>query len=358
VVAGCHGVLPKKTANIWCADAGTVARFLFAICAASPGKYHFDGSARLRQRPMQGLIESVCSQGASIEPHMALNLPLTVRGSQGFQGGTLEVDASASGQFVSALLLAAPFARTPLTINSHDVVSRPFVDMTCAMMAEFGVKVKRLHQERYLIPVPQRYVARDYVVEPDLTTAACFFAAAVVTGGEVTIQPINLNRTRQGDARFLNILQKMGCEVSEKATGLSVRAPATLRGVSVDMRDCSDTFMAVAAIAPFATTPTTITNVGHTRLQESDRISAMCNGLRSLGVNVEEGHDWLRIQPGIPTAGGTIDAHRDHRIAMAFSVIGLRVGVTILGAECVSKTCPEFFTLWAKLYSQSLPSQS
>lgn len=350
IVGGCSGRFPKAEAIIECREAGTVARFLLAACASSPGKYMFDGSQRLRERPIALLLNALHRQGATIEPKAATQMPFTVHGRQGLLGGEIEIDGSQSGQFISALLMIAPFAQSPVTIKTTELVSRSYVDMTCTMMGEFGVMVRRFHQERFLIPVPQRYTARDYVVEPDFSTASYFFAAAAVTGGEVIIQPIDVKHSKQGDARFLQTLEKMGCIVTQRSTGLSIKGPAELRGVSVDMRDGSDTFMTLAAIAPFATTPTTITNISHTRLQESNRITAMRQELEKLKVKVEEGSDWIKIYPSTPVTG-TIDSHNDHRIAMAFSVIGLKVGVQIKGPQCVSKTCPEFFELWDELYA-------
>jgi 3-phosphoshikimate 1-carboxyvinyltransferase len=229
-------------------------------------------------------------------------------------------------------------------------VSHTYVDMTCEIMADFGVLVRRMRNGRFSVPAPQRYAARDYVVEPDLSTASYFFAAAAVTGGRVTIQPISRS-SKQGDVEFLSVLEKMGCQVEESVLGLSVHGPDVLKGVSVNMMHFSDTFMTLAALAPFANSPTTITNIGHTRLQESNRISAMREGLESLGVRVEEGPDWIRVHPGRPRAG-VINSHHDHRIAMAFSIIGLKVqGIEIDGSECVSKTCPDFFSLWQNLSS-------
>lgn len=349
IVGGCNGRFPKNKASIWCDEAGTAARFLLAACASSSGSYSFDGSERLRERPIALLLDALRMQGAKVEPKNSSKMPFTIKGREGLLGGEIAIDGSQSGQFISALLMVAPFAESPVIIETTHLVSRSFVDMTCDMMAEFGVLVRRMHQERFSIPVPQRYIARDYVVEPDLTTASYFFAAAAVTGGEVIIQPIDVNHSKQGDVKFLKILEKMGCTYTESATGLSVKGATELQGVNIDMRDSSDTFMTLAAIAPFATTPTTITNISHTRLQESNRITAMRQELEKLKVKVEEGPDWIRIYPSQPL-GGTIDSHNDHRIAMSFSVMGLRVGVQIEGAQCVSKTCPQFFQLWDELY--------
>ena len=349
IIAGCDGRFPKKEAEIWCADAGTVARFLLAACAASQGIFHFDASEQMRSRPIASLLRTLCAQGARVSPVTAEKMPFTLEGSDGLLGGEIEIDGSETSQFVSALLMIAPYAKTPVMIQTQDVVSSPFLSMTCDMMADFGVLVRRMHHARFFVPAPQRYEGRDFIVEPDLTTASYFFAAAAVTAGEVTIQKVERTHSKQGDVEFLEVLEKMGCEVLETELGLTVKGPQELKGVSVDMRDFADTFMTLAAIAPFASTPTIITNIGHTRLQESNRIYAMRKGLEVLGIQVEEGPDWIKIFPSIPQAG-VVDSHNDHRIAMAFSIIGLRVSdVEIENAECVSKTCPDFFTLWKAL---------
>jgi 3-phosphoshikimate 1-carboxyvinyltransferase len=350
VVGGGNGAFPKKEASIWCNSAGTVARFLVAACAAMPGKYSFDATPQLRNRPIEPLLRALSAQGALIKStNDDQKMPLVIKGIDNLVGGEIEIDGSETGQFTSALLMVAPFAKVPVEIKSQDIVNRPFVDMTCALMAEFGVLVRRMPQARFLIPVPQRYRAINYKIEPDLSTASYFFAAAAVTGGQVTIQAFDRENSKQGDVKFLLILEKMGCEVIESESGFTVKGPSELQGVSVDMRDFSDTFMTLAAIAPFANSPTTITNIGHTRLQESNRINATREGLEKLQVKVEEGADWIRIYPSQPQ-GAVIESYNDHRIAMAFSIVGLRVpGVEIEGAECVSKTCPTFFSLLGKL---------
>lgn len=349
-VKGCEGRFPNSSAAIWCNNAGTVARFLLAACASSPGTYVFDGSSRMRERPIELLLKALCRQGASVTPNETREMPFTLQGRNGLKGGEIEIDGSESGQFISALLMAAPFAEKSVLIKTRNVVSRPFVEMTCAMMAEFGVLVRRMHPDRFSIPVPQCYQAREYVIEPDFSTASYFFGAAAVIGGQVTIQPTKISTSKQGDIKFLSILQKMGCQLEENEMGLTIKSSGELRGVSVDMRDCSDTFMTLAAIAPFAKSPTTITNIGHARLQESNRITVMCEELNKLNVKAEEGSDWIRIHPSEPK-GGVVDPHQDHRIAMSFAIMGLKVaGVAIEGAECVSKTCPDFFEMWSNLY--------
>lgn len=349
IVGGAAGVFPKKTGSIWCGDAGTALRFLLAACAATPGTFEFNGSDQLRARPIHVLLRTICSQGAKVMPVDAASIPFVITGADRLHGGEIEIDSSQTGQFASALLMIAPFAKSPVLLITENLVSEPYVDMTCLMMAEFGVLAKRMHHARFYVPIPQRYHARDYLVEPDLSTASYFFAAAAVTAGEITIQPIQRDQPKQPDVHFLTVLEKMGCTVIENNAGLTVKGSSELRGVNVDMRDFSDTFMTLAAIAPFATSPTTITNIAHARFKESDRIHAVRTGLEKLKIKVESGQDWIKIYPGTPQAS-VIDSVGDHRIAMAFSIIGLRVpGIEIEGAECVSKTCPQFFDLWENL---------
>ncbi len=349
IVAGCMGEFPKKEASIWCNSAGTVARFLLAACAASPGTYRFDGSEQLRKRPMSFLLRTLCSQGAKVVDANSDKLPLTIVGGEGLRGGEIEIDGSKSSQFVSALLMIAPFAKTPVLLTTYNLVSDPYVVMTCAMMGDFGVRVHKMHQARYSIPTPQRYEARDYAIEPDFSTASYFFSAAAVTGGRLTIQPVDRFNSKQGDVEFLSVLEKMGCQVIDDERGLTVKGPSQLQGVSVDMRKFSDVFMTLAALAPFANSPTTITNIEHTREHESNRISVMREGLERLSIKVEEGKDWLKIFPSQPQPG-IVESYQDHRIAMAFSIIGLKVkGIVINDSECVAKTCPHFFELWEQI---------
>ncbi|HLB57223.1 MAG TPA: 3-phosphoshikimate 1-carboxyvinyltransferase, partial [Gammaproteobacteria bacterium] len=274
-IYGGGGRLPSSESTVWCAEAGTVIRFLLAACAASRGTYHFDGSAQLRTRPISLLLQILSAQGAKIIPTGAKQLPFTIIGNERFQGGEIEIDASETGQFVSALLMIAPYAKTSVLIKAKEIVSRPYVEMTSAMMAEFGVTVHRLHHGCFSVPVPQRYQGRTYTIEPDFSTASYFFAAAAVTAGQVTIQTVNTKTSRQADVGFLDVLKKMGCIVTENSKELTVHGPKELQGLNVDMRDFSDTFVTLAVIAPFAKTPTTITNIRHARHKESDRMTVV-----------------------------------------------------------------------------------
>lgn len=349
VVGGCSGQFLNKHCMVWCGESGSLARFILAACAGLSGAYYFDGAPSLRKRPMAPLLHILASQGLTCIPSDSERLPFTVISPNGLRGGKIFVDGSKTGQVVSALLMIAPYAKSPITLHVEKLVSRSYVDLTRSVMAEFGVHVEALSEFEFTVSQPQNYVARDYQVEPDLSTASYFFAAAALTGGEVTMQAIRRYEIRQGDVAFLAMLEQMGCVIEEQNTGLTVRGPRRLQGLEVSLKDCPDLFMTLAALAPFAKTPTLITDIGHARFKESDRLKTMRKGLESLGVRVEEGDTWFRIYPSEPH-GGIINAHKDHRIAMAFSVMSLRVpNIVIEGAECVSKSCPEFFQLWKAL---------
>ncbi len=362
-VSGCAGRVPAAEADVFCAEAGTAARFLLAAAAAGHGAYRFDAAPQLRRRPLAVLLEALRAQGAATEPPDAGALPFTLL-ARGLAGGRLRLPGDTSSQFISALLMAAPLGREPLDLRVDGLVSRPYVSMTLRMMAQFGAGGEAHGDERFVVG-PGAYAGRDYDVEPDASTASYFFAAAA-TSGRVQVLGLHRDGCLQGDIAFLDVLECMGCVVTDEPEGVRVAAPGPLRrpggssdlgapggsslaGLTVDMADISDTFMTLAAIAPLATSPVTITGIANVRLKESDRIAAMEDNLRRLGVRTESGPDHLRIYPGTPT-GGRVDPHGDHRIAMAFAVLGLRVpGIVVDDPACVSKTCPSFFDLWRAL---------
>ena len=321
---------------------------------AGGGVYGFDAAPQLRRRPLAPLLDVLRRQGAESVPAGATHLPLTLR-ARGLSGGRLRLPGETSSQFVSALLMAAPLARRPLELTVDGLVSRPYVDMTLAMMAQFGVEAEATRpgdgrdDAAVFRVAPGAYRGRAYQIEPDASTASYFFAAAGLTGGRVRVPGLHRSGGLQGDMRFLDILEAMGCSVTDEPKGVAVQGPIALSGIEVDMSDISDTFMTLAALAPYAASPVTITGIANVRVKESDRIAAVESNLRALGVRTESGPDRLRVFPGAP-AGATIDPHGDHRIAMSFAVLGLRApGVVIDDPRCVSKTCPSFFELWAAL---------
>lgn len=327
------------SAEVFCRDGATTARFLPSLAACGSGTFAFDASEQMRRRPMAPLTQALGDLGVALtftgEPD---HHPLTVQ-ADGIDGGHVTLDAGTSSQFLTALLLIGPLCRRGLSITVTDLVSVPYVGITLAMMKDFGVEVV-VDGSTYHVPAGT-YRARTYTVEPDASSASYFFAAAAVLGTPVTVPGLGRSAL-QGDLAFVEVLQRMGATVETTADSTTVTGTGTLTGGTVMMRDISDTMPTLAAIAPFAAAPTTIEDVYNTRVKECDRLEACATNLRRMGVHVETGHDWIRIHPGTP-APAEIACHGDHRIAMSFSVTGLRVpGVTLDDPGCVRKTFPGF----------------
>ncbi|MGA5769665.1 3-phosphoshikimate 1-carboxyvinyltransferase [Streptomyces pseudogriseolus] len=347
---------PAGKAGVWCEDAGTAARFLPPFAAVGHGRFVFDGSAQLKARPLGPLADTLSALGATVTTGTAGGgLPMTVE-SAGLDGGAVTVESSLSSQFLSGLLMAAPLMRRPLALTVDSLVSRPYIAMTLALMRRFGADVTERSAD--VIEVrPGGYVALDLTVEPDASTASYVFAAAAVTGATVTVPGLG-HGSLQGDLRFVDVLRQLGARVDVTDSATRVTGEGPLRGgFRVDMGEISDTFMTLAAIAPLADAPITIRGIAHARLKESDRIAAVAQNLRALGVDTDEGHDWITVHPGAPT-GARIACRRDHRIGMAFSVLGLRVpGVTLDDPSCVGKTFPGFHEELRRLFpSTSRPA--
>ena len=342
-VEGKGGKIPADRAELFAGLSGTSARFLTALAALGHGRYRVDGVPRMRERPMQPLFESIRQLGGAIRPlHKDGCLPIEIAG-HGLRGGTAQMAGDQSSQYFSALLMAAPYMSEGLDLAViGDLIHGQYITMTIKSMADFGVVATAEEERRFRVAPGQRYKARAYYIEPDASAASYFFAAAALTGGTVRVENLGAE-SAQGDLAFVDVLAAMGCAVEKSATHVRVSGPGKLRGVDVDMGAFSDTFMTLAALAPFAEGPTVIRGIAHTRLQETDRVSATAQELRRLGVLVEETNDSLRIEP-VPMRGATIDPHDDHRIAMSFALIGLRLpGVAISNSECVAKTFPDFF---------------
>lgn len=346
-------------ADVYCRDGATTARFLPALAAAGRqhleeppgtggGSYRFDASAQMRRRPLAPLTRALQELGVDLRHEGAEgHHPLRIA-ARGIEGGELTLDAGQSSQYLTALLMLGPLTRTGLRITVTDLVSAPYIDITLAMMRGFGVTVAR-EGNVFTVP-PGGYRATEYAVEPDASTASYFFAAAAVTGHTVTVPGLGTGAL-QGDLRFTEVLGRMGADVRTTADGTTVTGPRQLRGLTVTMRDISDTMPTLAAIAPFASGPVRIEDVGNTRVKECDRLEACAENLRALGVDAATGPDWIEIRPGTP-APARIRTHGDHRIVMSFAVTGLLTpGITFDDPGCVRKTFPGFHEAFAKLRS-------
>jgi 3-phosphoshikimate 1-carboxyvinyltransferase len=361
-VSGAGGAIPSREAELYVGNAGTAARFLTAFLTLGAGVYLLDGASRMRERPIGELLDALRALGADVEAVRGNGCPPVRVQAAGLDGGEAVVDASRSGQFLSALLMIGAYTQrgVRLTVAGH-LASPPYIDMTLRMMQEWGVEAVRETPPpadrdgaetrvetdapggaSYVVPGGQRYVARVYDVPPDASGASYFLAAAAITGGTVRVRHLTLAQ-EQGDLEFVGVLERMGCSVVQEGDDIILSGPQTLRGIDLDMNGISDMSITLAAIAPFASGPVTIRNVAHIRHQETDRVAAMVAELRRLGARVEERADGLTIFPS-PLRGATVYTYDDHRMAMAFAITGLRVaGVAIENPACVAKTFPDYF---------------
>jgi 3-phosphoshikimate 1-carboxyvinyltransferase len=339
------GKIPASNAELFVANSGTTVRFLAAMLALAHGTYRLDGSERMRERPIADLLDALKSLGVDAASERPGGSPPVRIESHGLRGGEVHIRGDVSSQFLSGLLLAAPYAERPLTILvDGELVSQPYIEITLGVMHAFGVEVARDGFKRFSLPGKQKYQAIGYAIEPDASAASYYFAAAAIAGGEATVAGLSRD-SLQGDVGFVDVLEEMGCGVGFDSESITVRRPRNvpLRGVTVNMNGISDTVQTLAAVALFAEGPTEITGVGHIRHKETDRIAALATELRKLGATVDERPDGLRIVPGI-LHGAEIDTYRDHRMAMSLSLVGLKVpGVKIRDPRCVDKTYPEFF---------------
>lgn len=361
-VTGCRGFLPCEEARLFCGNAGTVMRFLCALTALGQGRYELDGNLRMRRRPIGALVDALCRLGGAVEYLGPEGFPPVVVHARGLRGSHLRFGAAESSQFVSAVLLAAPYAAGDMFMEiSDDVPSRPYVTMTVSVMRAFGVEMiedRAGGMSRFIVPAPQRYRAQTFAVEADASNASYFLAAPAVAGGSVTVRGLD-GGSVQGDVRFLSILERMGCQVEHGAGLVTVHGPEqgrSLLGIDVDLNSMPDVVPTLAALALFARGPTSIRNVAHLRVKESDRLSALSTELTKLGAGVEERADGLTIFPPSRIVPATLETHNDHRLAMSFALIGLGCpGLVVRNPECCRKSFPGFFELWELKFASRGP---
>ena len=356
IIHGLGGRIPAAQADLFIGNAGTAARFLTALLTLGHGHYHLDGVERMRQRPIGHLVSALNQLGAAVsgQPSVVSGQPLVCPPvavtASGLPGGITSICGDLSSQFLSGLLMISPYARGDVKITVEGPLhSKPYIDLTLGVMADFGVQIQREGYARFRT-TPQVYrTPGSYPIESDVSAASYFFAAPAICGGWVEVA--NLSRTaRQGDIAFLDVLEHMGCTVTEVPGAIRVSSPLHLRGVEVDMGNISDTSMTLAAIAPFAETPTTLRGIASSRLKETDRVSATVTELRRLGVQVEEHPDGMTIYPCENLQPAQIHTYDDHRMAMAFALVGLRVpGLEIENPGCVAKTFPNYFEVLEQL---------
>jgi 3-phosphoshikimate 1-carboxyvinyltransferase len=342
---GCRGNWPAEQADVDAGSAGTAMRFLTALACTGQGEYRLDGSPRMRARPIRQLVDALRELGAEIGYAGADGCPPLNIAARGLAGGLLTFHEPPSSQYISALLMVAPLARGDVFIDIRGpLVSRPYVEMTLDVLRELGADAVE-EGGRFIVPGHQHYRAAEVAVEPDASGATYFWAGAAITGGRARVAGLT-RRSRQGDARFVDVLAQMGCRVDEGADWLEVSGPpaGTLRGIDVDLNAMPDTVQTLAVAAVFAQGPTTIRNVANLRIKETDRLAALGAELAKLGATVDVREDGLTITPPARLTSATIDTYDDHRMAMSFAVAGLVLpGLRIREADCVSKSFPSFF---------------
>ena len=351
-VHGSGGQLRTPDKDIFLGNNGTATRFLTSVAALGHGSFCIDGEERMRERPIGPLMEALQGWGVDITSVKGTGCPPLQLNSNGLSGGATVLPEGKSSQYLSSLLLVAPYAAKPATLEVRgDVLSKPYVAMTLSVMSDFGVSVE-CNEGFTSFVIPQgNYRAMEYEIEGDASNASYFWAAAAVTGGRVTVSNVPVP-SLQGDAGLVPLLARMGCEVECDGGGITLIGRDRLEGITVDMGDMPDVVPTLAVVAAFAYGKTVINNIAHLRIKECDRLNAVLTELGKMGATVEEGPDFMVIHGngGQGLHGAEIKTYNDHRMAMSFAVTGLRVpGVQILEEGCVAKSFPDFWERFGKL---------
>ncbi len=345
-VHGSGGKLATPENEIFLGNNGTATRFLTSVVALGDGSFQIDGEERMRERPIDPLMEALQGWGVDIRSINNTGCPPLKIESKGLTGGATILPEGKSSQYLSSLLLVAPYAAKPATLSvKGEVFSKPYVAMTLSVMADFGIDVD-CNEEFTEFIIPQgRYRAMDYRIEGDASNASYFWAAAAVTNGRVTVANVPVP-SLQGDSALVPLLARMGCNVTRDGGGITVEGCERLQGITVDMADMPDVVPTLAVVAAFAHGKTEIKNIEHLRIKECDRLTATLTELAKMGAKVEEGQDYMIIHGdgGECLHGTAIETYNDHRMAMSFAVAGLRVsGIQITGEGCVAKSFPDFW---------------
>ncbi|MGM0525385.1 MAG: 3-phosphoshikimate 1-carboxyvinyltransferase [Pseudomonadota bacterium] len=351
-VFGCGGVWKANPERLLLGNAGTAMRPLIAVLSATLTEQSIilDGDQRMRERPVKDLVDSLQQQQANIRYLEQTGYPpLSIK--SGLQAGDFAIDGSVSSQFISALLMALPLLSSDSTLTlTGNIVSRPYIDLTLAMLAEFGVTINPASTNKFLIPGSQQLrPPQHYYVEGDASGASYWMAAAAISGGPVTIHGVGQDSI-QGDVAFAEVIQAMGAKVEFQQNAIKVVCDSPLQGIDFDGNQIPDAAMTLAPLALFAKGRTTIRNVANWRVKETDRLRALATELRKTGAKVEEGEDFLVIEPPLQWQHAVVDTYDDHRIAMCMALAAFSpVGVTIKDPQCCAKTYPQFFTEFGRL---------
>ena len=353
LVTGCPGQWQLNDTSLHLGNAGTAMRPLIAVLAATLSanqQVELTGDSRMQERPVQHLVEALQAQGAEITYQKTPGYP-PVLIECGLKAGNFSIDGSVSSQFISALLMALPLLKSDSTLTLvGDVVSKPYIELTLKMLADFGIVIERVSESRFHVKGSQSYVSPgNYHVEGDASGASYWMAAALLGGGPVTIEGVGASSI-QGDKAFTEVIQAMGGTVDIGEHQMTVTGSGVIKGLDKDFNAIPDAAMTVAPLALFADKPTIIRNVANWRVKETDRLSAMATELRKLGADVEEGADFLKIYPVQHWQNAKIDTYNDHRMAMCFSLAAFSpVGVTINDPDCCRKTYPTYFQEFSRI---------
>ncbi|MBU4185996.1 MAG: 3-phosphoshikimate 1-carboxyvinyltransferase [Proteobacteria bacterium] len=349
IVNGTKGALNPCNDPIYLANSGTSMRLLTGIVALGNGIYTLTGTKRMSERPIQDLLDGLSQIGVEAYSVNGNGCPpVKIKGGK-INGGHIALNCSISSQYLSSLLLMAPYTNKGLEITvTRGPVSKPYIDMTVDIMTELGVKVVRDGYSSFNVPGNQIYKAGNYYVEPDCSQAGYFWAAAAITGAKIKVKGIS-KKSSQGDVRFADVLEEMGCKVFHENDGIAVKGHK-LSAIEVDMANMPDIVPTLAVVAAFARGTTVIKNVAHLREKESDRLGSVATELSKMGIEANTTENGLVIKGGKPV-GAEIDTYNDHRIAMSFAVAGLVVpGIKIKDEKCVEKSFPEFWSVFERLY--------
>lgn len=347
-----YQITPQKLSGptqIDVGNAGTVMRFLPPIASLATGLVHFDGDARSHERPLEPVIKALEQLGASIEHGNKYRLPLTINGSGEIKGGEVEVDASASSQFISALMLLGPATKNGLTIKNigKTLPSMPHIEMTIQMLRQFGATVE-VSENSWIVKAGD-LLGQDLTIEPDLSNAAPFMAAAMICGGSVEILDWPKSTSQPGD-QLRDIFAKMGAKVEQSRDGLKISGSGNINGIDIDLHDVGELTPSIAAVAALASSPSTLRGIAHLRLHETDRLAALASEINNLGGDVTEGPGELLIKPAKLVASQIFKSYEDHRMATAGAIMGLAVKDLIVeNIETTKKTLPDFPGMWQEM---------
>ncbi|QYK14797.1 3-phosphoshikimate 1-carboxyvinyltransferase [Shewanella rhizosphaerae] len=348
---GLGGAINSDAAQtLFLGNAGTAMRPLCAALTLGSGEFTLTGEPRMEERPIGDLVDALNTLGADIRYLKQPGFPPLTINATGLNGGDVEIAGDLSSQFLTALLMVTPLAKAQVNIKiKGELVSKPYIDITIALMAQFGVTVINHDYQRFEIPAGQKYVSPGTVlVEGDASSASYFLAAGAIQGGEVKVTGVGL-KSIQGDVKFADVLEAMGAEI-EWGDDFIIARSAPLHGVDLDMNHIPDAAMTIATAALFATGTTTLRNIYNWRIKETDRLAAMATELRKVGAEVEEGHDYIRVTAPALLNTADIDTYNDHRMAMCFSLMAFAdCGITINDPDCTSKTFPDYFAQFAAL---------